>query len=81
MWRDINAESFSRVKSLISSHQTAIGGVMCGLAVKMSIWNERFSDGRGGQQARADFVLSEMRHGIEKIVQVEDSAPKVSEMS
>ena len=81
MWSDINAESFSRVKRLISSHHSTIGGVLCGLAVKMSIWNERFSDGRGGPQARADFVLSEMRHGIEKIVEVEASAPKVSDMS
>ena len=45
----------------------------------MSIWDERFSDGRGGPQARADFVLSEMRHGIEKIAEVEASAPKVSD--
>ena len=79
MWSDINAESFSRVKRLISSHHSTIGGVLCGLAVKMSMWNDRFADGRGGPQARADFVLSEMRHGIEKIVEVEASAPKVSD--
>jgi len=79
MWSDINAESFSRVKRLISSHHSTIGGVLCGLAVKMSIWDERFSDGRGGPQARADFVLSEMRQGIEKIAEVEASAPKVSD--
>ena len=79
MWSDINAESFSRVKRIISSHHSTIGGVLCGLAVKMSMWNDRFADGRGGPQARADFVLSEMRHGIEKIVEVEASAPKVSD--
>lgn len=79
MWSDINAESFSRVKRLISSHHSTIGGVLCGLGVKMSMWNDRFGDGRGGPQARADFILSEMRHGIEKIVQVEASAPKVSD--
>ena len=79
MWSDINAESFSQVKRIISSHHSTIGGVLCGLAVKMSMWNDRFADGRGGPQARADFVLSEMRHGIEKIVEVEASAPKVSD--
>ncbi len=78
MWSNINAESFSRVKRLISSHHSTVGGVLCGLAVKMSLWNERFSDGRGGPQARADFVLSEMRHGIEKIAEVEASAPSVA---
>ena len=79
MWSDINAESFSRVKRIISSHHSTIGGVLCGLAVKMSVWNDRFADGRDGPQARADFMLSEMRHGIEKIVEVEASAPKVSD--
>ena len=79
MWSDINAESFSRVKRIISSHHSTIGGVLCGLAVKMSMWNDRFADGRDGPQARADFMLSEMRHGIEKIVEVEASAPKVSD--
>lgn len=79
MWENINAESFSRVKRLISAHHTTVGGVLCGLAVKMSMWNERFGKGRGGPQTRADFVLSEMRHGIEKIVKVEASAPKISD--
>ena len=79
MWSNINAESFSRVKRIISSHHSTIGGALCGLAVKMSMWNDRFADGREGPQARADFMLSEMRHGIEKIVEVEASAPKVSD--
>ena len=79
MWSDINAESFSRVKRIVSSHHSTIGGVLCGLAVKMSIWNDRFADGRDGPQAHADFMLSEMRHGIEKIVEVEASAPKVTD--
>jgi hypothetical protein len=78
MWSDINAESFSRVKSVISSHHSTIGGVLCGLAVKMSSWDE--VGRRGGPQYRADFLMSEMRHGIEKIAEVEASAPKVSSL-
>lgn len=76
MWTDINAKSFSSVKQLISSHHLTIGGVLCGLAVKMSMWNELFAARRGSPQARADFVLHEMRHGIEKITEIEASAPK-----
>jgi hypothetical protein len=76
MWSDINAESFSRVKGVISSHHSTIGGVLCGLMVKMSSWDE--IGRRGGPQYRADFLMSEMRHGIEKIAEVEASAPKVS---
>ncbi len=80
MWDDINAESFSKVKNLISSHHMTVGGVLCGLSVKMTMWNERFGSGRGGPQTRADFVLSEMRHGIEKIVEIEARAPKISDL-
>ena len=76
MWNDINAESFSRVKGLISSHHSTIGGMLCGLMVKMSSWDE--IGRRGGPQYRADFLMSEMRHGIEKIANVEASVPKIS---
>lgn len=79
MWNNIDAETFNRVKRVIASHHSSIGGVLCGLAVKMSLWNERFGNGKGGPLAQADFVLSEMRHGIEKIAEVEASAPKVSD--
>ena len=54
---------------------------MCGLPVKMSIWNDQFSNGRGDPQARADFVISEMPHGIDRIIEVEVLAPKVSKIS
>ena len=77
MWSDINAKSFRHLKQLISSHHLTIGGVLCGLAVKMSMWNELFAARRGSPQARADFVLHEMRHGIEKIAEVEAAAPKI----
>jgi hypothetical protein len=76
MWSDINAQSFSQVKHLISNHHSTIGGLLCGLAVKMSIWDEKGR--RGGPQARGDFIMSEMRHGIEKIAAVEAAAPKIS---
>ncbi len=80
MWENITADSFKRVKQLITSHHTTVGGVLCGLAVKMNVWNEKFGNDKGGPQARADFVMSEMRHGIDKIHQIECSAPKISDI-
>ncbi|HRQ83158.1 MAG TPA: hypothetical protein PKZ97_18755, partial [Azospirillaceae bacterium] len=40
-WRDINAETFRQIRDLISSHHVTIGGVLCGLAVKMDLWKYR----------------------------------------
>lgn len=77
MWNNVTADSFREVKKLISSHHTTLGGVLCGLTVKMSIWEERFPAGRGGLVQRAEFVMSEMRHGMDVIDKIEKSAPSL----
>ena len=45
----------------------------------MSVWQERFENDPGGPQACADFVTSEMKHGIDKVDYIEQSAPKFSD--
>ena len=80
MWNDITPDSFRRVKDMIASHHSTLGGVLCGLAVKMARWQEKFADGRGGPMQRAEFLISEMRQGIEKITDIEKSAPDFSQM-
>ncbi|MBT5810541.1 MAG: hypothetical protein HOI19_09210, partial [Rhodospirillaceae bacterium] len=45
MWDNITADSFAKVKRLIEAHHTTVGGVLCGLTVKMDSWMERFGDG------------------------------------
>jgi hypothetical protein len=77
MWTNVTAESFREVKTLISSHHTTLGGVLCGLTVKMSLWEERFPGGRGGLIQRSEFVMSEMRHGIDVIDKIEKPAPSL----
>ncbi|MFT6582582.1 MAG: hypothetical protein ACJAU6_003028 [Alphaproteobacteria bacterium] len=79
MWDNITAESFSRVKQLIQAHHTTVGGVLCGLSVKMDIWTDKFSDGRGGMVKRAEFIMADMTQGLEQILKIEQSAPKVSD--
>jgi hypothetical protein len=76
MWDKISAERFRRVESLITSYHTTIGGVLCALSVKMNAWEALFPNkDTGGPGRRAEFILSEMRQGIEKMQKVEDSAP------
>ncbi|MCG8547519.1 MAG: hypothetical protein MJE12_25255 [Alphaproteobacteria bacterium] len=80
MWKNVTAESFRRVKELVAGHHMTLGGVLCGLAVKMSLWDERFADGKGSLMQRAEFIMTEMRHGIDVIDRIEQSAPSLTDI-
>lgn len=72
LWDDISAERFKRVEDLIRGSHTFIGGVLCTLSVKMDAWAKRFPHRRaGGMAKRAEFILSEMRQGIERMRELE----------
>ncbi len=73
-WRDISAESFRAVRQQIESHHVTIGGVLCGLAVKMALWKERFPQGGGGPQKRVEFIRSEIMPGLDHINAIERQA-------
>jgi hypothetical protein len=73
-WTDINADTFRAIRKLITAHHVTIGGVLCGLAVKMDLWKHRFANGGGGPNRRIDFVKSEILPGLNQIKQLEHSA-------
>ena len=83
MWHNITAESFRKVRDLITAHHTTVGGVLCGLSVKMRHWDQRFGKlkGEGAILSRSEFITSEMRQGIERIQQIEASAPKIADLN
>ncbi len=79
LWSNISAKRFQRVKALIESYHTTIGGVLCALSVKIDAWHHLFpSHDSGGPLKRAEFILSEMKQGIENIQKIESSAPMLS---
>ncbi len=79
LWQNLSAERFRRVKSLIKSYHTTIGGVLCSLAVKIDAWAGRFPRGSAASALKqSQFIMFELRHGFEKIQQIEDSAPMLS---
>jgi hypothetical protein len=79
MWNNLSAERFQRVRSLIRDYHTTIGGVLCALSVKMTAWNKLFPNNKiGGPVRRSEFIMSEMRQGLDKIQQIEDSAPMLA---
>lgn len=81
MWTDVNATSFHRIKQLVTGQHVTVGSMLCGLSVKMAAWEERFGDGRGGPMARAEFVMSEFRQGIDKLKDIVKSAADLDAMS
>ncbi len=83
MWCNITADSFRKVRNLITGHHTTVGGVLCGLSVKIRSWEQRFGAVRDGRAvlSRAEFIMGEMRQGIEKIERIEASAPKIADLN
>lgn len=78
MWDDLSASSFRKVRKLIESHHATVGGVLCGLSLKMKVWDEAVGGGRYGPVQRAEFIMSHMRSGMDRIKQIEDSAPDIA---
>jgi hypothetical protein len=72
-WRDINPESFRSIRDLIVTHHLTIGGVLCGLAVKMNLWKHRFGRG-GGPVRRLEFIRSEILPGLAHIKTIEQAS-------
>ncbi len=82
MWNNISAERFQKVKAMIVGYHTSIGGVLCALTVKMSAWSRLFpTAGVGGPMKRSEFVMLELRQGIENILKVDEAAPMLSALS
>ena len=79
MWDNVSAERFRKVEKLISGYHTSIGGVLCALSVKMEAWARLFPNkDAGGPGRRAEFIMSEMKQGIENIVKMEDAGPMLA---
>jgi len=82
MWNNISAERFKKVQKLIESYHTTIGGVLCSLSVKMDAWARLFpKKDIGGPVRRGEFIMSEIKQGIENIQKIEDSAPMLSQLA
>ncbi|MBT3557384.1 MAG: hypothetical protein HN644_11320 [Rhodospirillales bacterium] len=78
MWDEISAERFREVSSLIRGLHRVNGGVLCALWVKMTAWETQFPSKSSGSPAkRGEFLLSDLRHGMDKMLALEASAPKL----
>ena len=79
MWDNVSADQFRKVQNLISSYHLSIGGVLCGLSVKMDAWSREFPNkSAGGPARKAAFILSEMRQGIENMAEIKEDVSTFS---
>lgn len=76
-WSDISAERFKEVRDLVTAHHVTVGGVLCGLTLKLDMWQERFPErNSGGPQQRIEFCISEIMPGLDHIKKLEARAAK-----
>lgn len=72
IWNDPNARGFRDLKSKIAEHHRGISGVLCGLTVKMGIWEKTFPDQSSANPAQlADFIKYHMKQGLESMHKVQ----------
>lgn len=76
MWDDISAERFRSLQRLITRYHTTLGGVLCALALKMDAWHRLFPKADSGSpQKRAEFIMIEMRQGMDTIKSLDSEIP------
>ena len=66
-----------RVEASIKSQQTTLGGILCGLTVKLDAYKAKFpTPDAGGPIKRAEFIRQEMKSGIDERRQLASRKPK-----
>lgn len=82
LWASLSADSFRDVEALVRQYHTTIGGVLCALSVKMYAWARLFPRRSvGGPVRRAEFVMTDMRRGMDRIQRIEDASPMLSRIA
>lgn len=76
-WDAVTPRTFNGVRHLIEEHQASLAEVVAGLTVKMYEWEEKFPNGGGAPVKRTDFMMSDIKPGLDRLMQVELDAPSV----
>ncbi len=79
LWSDMTRENFNSFRDMVTSNHASIGSVLCGLSLKLDLWSERFPSQGGGPAKRAEFLRSEMFHGLSRLMNEEKMAAKALE--
>jgi len=75
IWGTIEQNSFEDIKRMIQSNHNSLGGVLCGLAVKMKAWDHKFGDTENISPSKlTEFVRTEILTGMDKLLKIEKKA-------
>jgi len=78
LWQNLSAVKFKHVKDVIENAHGTVGGVLCGLTVKMTAWEKRFPTAKSGSPgAKEDFLLTEIRPGLGELMEIARSQASV----
>ncbi len=75
-WDKVTIGTFNQVRKLITTHHASLAEVLSGLTVKVYEWENAFPNRGGSPDRRADFLLSEIKPGLDGLHRVERSAPR-----
>ncbi len=82
LWDNISADRFRKIKKLIENYHTTMGGTLCSLSVKMDAWARLFpNEYTGGPVKRGEFIMSEIKQGLDKIQKIEEAAPIMAQLN
>lgn len=69
LWENLSADKFRAFKDVVEGAQRTVGGILCGLTVKLNAWQQRFpSPNVGGPGMREEFLTSDFKPGLSNIV-------------
>jgi len=81
MWKNVDATRFRQVKSFIEDYHTTIGATLCAVTVKMAAWTRSFPNkDTGGPARRSEFIVGEMKQGIDVLKEIEANAPNIEKI-
>ena len=75
-WDKVTVLTFNQVRKLIMTHHESLAQVLCGLTVKVYEWENAFPNRGGSPDRRADFLLAEIRPGLDGLHRIERAAPR-----
>ena len=80
MWENITAAKFRMVKEHVIGSQRTVGGVLCGLGIKLNAWKSRFPKKHaGGPIARSEMLFQEIMPGLDRLMAIEREGRERSE--
>lgn len=73
-WERVTVSTFNQVRKLITDHQESLAAVLCGLVVKIYEWENSFPGAGGSFERRAEFIMTDLRSGLDRLAAIEREA-------